>query len=437
MIPHANRRHFLGQLGAALAAGGLGAWSADECLAADRVPSSGRSLPGLAAFDQVMQEFFEANHPLGASLAVAYRGRLVYAKGFGHGDLAGEQPVQPTSLFRIASLSKPITATAVMKLVQTGKVQLDQPIVPLLKLDFLEEDPQSWADPRLAEVTVRHCLQHTGGFDLNKSGDPFSMSHQIRAALGVDFPLSKDDLLRFTLTRKLDFDPGSQYAYANIGYLLLGQLIEQLSGQTYEQYVQDEILHPLGIRRMRLARTRKEDAAEGEVQYRDAKGRTGANVLGLESDKPVPFPYGIERIENISAAGGWLASAVEVTRFASGLFFPQRRPVLAKETLTEMFAKPRISGPSPDWNGAYYASGWLVRPVPAALLPWNCWHEGQLAGVSSLLVCRADGVCWTVLFNQDFAPDDKTLASKIDPQLHLPASSIGRWPAGDLFDRYL
>ncbi|MBA2117974.1 serine hydrolase domain-containing protein [Bremerella alba] len=437
MPERTDRRQFLARLGAAVSASGLGAWSADKGHAADSVTANGDSLPGLAAFDTLMERFFDENQPLGASLAVAYQGRLVYAKGFGYADLARKQHVQPTSLFRIASLSKPITAAAVMKLVEAEKVQLDQPIVPLLALDFLEDDPQSWADPRLADITVRHCLQHTGGFDKQASGDPLALSHQIRDALDVTFPLSQDNLLQFALTRKLDFDPGHQYAYANIGYLMLGRLIEQLSGQTYQAYVQQEILHPLGIRSMQLARTLKEDAAPAEVQYRDAKGRTGPNVLGLESEDPVPFPYGIERIENVSSAGGWLASAVEVTRFASGLFFPQGKPLLNKQSQEQMFAKPHISGATPDWNGAYYGCGWLVRPVQGKLLPWTCWHTGQLAGVSSLLVARADGVCFTVLFNQDFNPEGQTMSVTIDPLLHAPASGVGRWPAGDLFTRYL
>jgi len=432
-----QRRQFLTRLSAIIATGSFGAWSAQRCDAADDVVSTGRSLPGLDAFDELMQQFFEKNQPLGASLAVAYRGRLVYAKGFGFADLDGKHPVQPTSLFRIASLSKPITAAAVMKLSQDDKVGLDQPIVPLLELDFLPQDQEQWADPRLAEISVRQCLQHTAGFDMAVSGDPFAMSRPVRVALDVEFPLSKENLLQFALTRKLDFDPGHKYAYANIGYLMLGRLIEQRSGQTYEEYVQQNILHPLGIRRMQLARTLKEDAAEGEVQYRDAKGRTGANVLGLESTDWVPFPYGIERIENISSAGGWLASAVDVTRFASQLTYPHRRPLLTQESLEQMFGAPQISGPKPDWQGAYYGCGWVVRPAEGMPLPWSYWHTGQLAGVSTLLVARADGVCFAVLFNQDYAPDGQTLAGHVDPLLHPPANGVGRWPAGDLFDRYL
>ncbi|QDU78121.1 Penicillin-binding protein 4* [Bremerella volcania] len=432
-----NRRRFLTRLGAALSVSGLGAWSAGRSEAAENVTSTGQSLPGLAAYDLLMEKFFQENEPLGASLAVAYRGRLVYAKGFGFADLARESHVQPTSLFRIASLTKPITAVAVMKLAEQGKLTLDQPIVPLLNLDFLPEDAQEWADPRLAEITVRQCLQHTGGFDKEVSGDPFAISRPVKVALGVDFPLSKEDLLRFALTRKLDFDPGQKSAYANIGYLMLGRLIEQQSDQAYDEYVQQQVLHPLGIRRMQLARTLKEDAAEGEVQYRDSKGRTGANVLGLESTQWVPYPYGIERIENLAPVGGWLASSIDLVRFTSGLFFPTGDPILSRASLKTMFAPPKIDGKKFSGNEAYYACGWLTRPSPDSHLPWTCWHTGSLTGVSTLLVSRADGVSWCVLFNQDRAPDGQAYASKIDGPLHAPANSASNWPEGDLFAQYL
>lgn len=433
-----DRRRFLARLTTLLSTGSVLAGLTEHCSAADKVTSKGESLAGLAAYDRLMETFFEENQPLGASLAVAYRGRLVYAKGFGQADLDGKRQVQPTSLFRIASLSKPVTAVAVMKLVEEGKVTLDQPIVPLMNLDFLPEDPQQWADPRMADITLRHCLQHTGGFDKDRSGDPFAMSRPVKVSLGVDFPLSQEDLLRFTLTRNLDFDPGQKHAYANIGYLMLGRMIEQQSGQAYDQYVQREILQPLGIHRMQLAKTLKEDAAPGEVEYRDAKGRTGANVLGLKSTDWVPFPYGIERIENLAPVGGWLASSVDLVRFTSGLFFPEGDAILSRESLQTMLAPPKINGQKPSGKKAYYyACGWLTRPSPGSVLPWTCWHNGRLTGVSTLLVSRADGISWCVLFNQDTAPDGQAFASKIDSPLHAPANAIGDWPEGDLFAEYL
>lgn len=418
-----------------LAAAGDGSWAL--CEEADRdVPSTGQALPHLSQFDRLMTAFMAEQKPLGASLAIAFRGRLVYAKGFGHADLERQDQVEPTNLFRLASLSKPVTAAAVMKLVEQGKVDLDQPLIPELGLTFLSDDPRQWADPRLAQITPRQCLQHTAGFDKAISGDVLAQSHRVRHELNREFPLKIDDLLRFALSRPLDFPPGQRYAYANVGYLLLGRLIEQASGTAYETFVRHEILRPLGIHRMRLASTLKENKAPGEVEYLDARGRTGPNVLGLPEEEVVPFPYGIERIENIQAAGGWLGSAVDMVRFATGLFgFLEDTRLLEPKTLQTMLAPP----PWAQATGAevYYSGGWLTRPASEKRLPATTWHMGELAGVSTLLVSRADGVTWAVLFNQDRAPDGQTLAAKIDPLLHAPADQVKTWPKGDLFPTFL
>ncbi|MBI1248678.1 serine hydrolase [bacterium] len=436
MIPFSSRRTFLARCSAILPAMVAGALVTDTEAADETVTPTGKSLEGLSGFDTTMQRFFEENKPLGASLAVACHGRLVYAKGFGHADLARTRAVEPTSLFRIASLTKPITSVAVFKLVEQGKVDLDQPIAPLLELDCFSGKPETWDEPRLAKVTVRNCLQHTAGFDSAISGDPLTLSHRIKAKLNIEFPLSLEDLLRFSLTRPLDFNPGERFAYSNLGFLMLGRMIEKVSGQSYEQFVTKQILEPSGISRMRLARTLPKDRAPGEVEYRDAQKRLGRNVLGGDTGKLVPFTYGAERVENLTACGGWLATSVDLVRFTSTLFFPEGKPVLSQESLKEMFAPPTIAGKSSK-QPAFYACGWLVRPKRESLLPWTCWHNGGLAGVSTLLVSRADGISWAVLFNQDTAPDGQRLAAKIDPLMHVPANLVTSWPEGDLFSAYL
>src|SRR6516164_7678405 len=134
---------------------------------------TGRAEPGLAAYDELMHGFLREHKPPGAALAVTYHGRLVYARGFGHADLEKREPVEPGSLFRIASISKPFTATAVMHLVEKQKLNLDDRVFPHLKLDaHLAHGAK--VDPRLHEIRVQQCLQHTAGWDRDKSWDPMS-----------------------------------------------------------------------------------------------------------------------------------------------------------------------------------------------------------------------------------------------------------------------
>ena len=182
LSPCLTRRRFL-----ATAAAGLALW---QCGQRAYGQVTGPVMPKLAAYDDLMTAFMREHRPPGAALAVAYHGRLVYARGFGHADLEKHEPVRPASLFRIASVSKPFTATAVMHLVEQGKLQLDERVFPILKLQpHLERGAR--LDPRWHDITVRHCLQHTAGWNRDKSFDPMSAetAEQVAKALRVPLPI--------------------------------------------------------------------------------------------------------------------------------------------------------------------------------------------------------------------------------------------------------
>src|SRR5262249_15197351 len=133
-----------------------------------RIVVTGAAIPGLEPFDTLMTSFVEENKVQGASLAVTRNGQLMYARGFGHADVKNSQPVQPDALFRIASVSKPLTAVAIMQLVAQKKLKLDDKVMDRMKLTpFLA--PGARPDPRWKQITVRQCLQHTGGRDTGKS----------------------------------------------------------------------------------------------------------------------------------------------------------------------------------------------------------------------------------------------------------------------------
>src|SRR5262245_6313948 len=129
--------------------------------------------PELEAFDRMLSKFL-ADHKLpGVAAAVAKDGRLVYARGFGHADREHHEPMHAGALFRIASLSKPVTAAAVLHLVDQGKLKLTDHVFDVVGLaPHFERSGRP--DPRLRRVTVLECLQHTGGWDRDKSLDPMS-----------------------------------------------------------------------------------------------------------------------------------------------------------------------------------------------------------------------------------------------------------------------
>lgn len=432
--PRQSRRQFLAS------AAGLAAWPlANQILAAP----TGSAVPKLAAYDELMEAFVRQHKPPGAALAVAYHGRLVYARGFGLADVEKREPVHPKSLFRIASISKPFTATAVMHLTQQGRLKFEDRVLALLKPLKLQPHFERGArmDPRWHEITVRQCLQHTGGWNRDKSFDPMSAdtAEAVAKALKVRLPITPRQIIRYMLGKPLDFAPGTAYVYSNFGYCVLGRVIEAVTHKPYHEFVAETIFSPLGIRGMRLGKNLLRDRAPGEVRYYDSKRRTGRAISGPEIGKQAPLPYGVECVETMDANGGWIASAVDLLRFATALDDPKHCRILKEETLLAQLAPPPgpvSHGPKGKPKDAYYACGWDVRPVPKQPDRFTKWHTGGLAGTSTLLVCRNDGIDWAALFNCDADKQGKAFADMIDPLLHKPANEIRDWPEVDLFARF-
>ena len=188
-----------------------------------------------------MHEFMKEHRVPGASIAVTHQGRTVFARGYGSSDIAAKEIVQPTSLFRIASISKPITAIAILQLCEQGKLQLEDPVFSLLGIR-LNAEKKNGSDPRLAEITVQHLLQHRGGWDRNLSFDAMFKSISFAQQQGVAPPATQEVVIQAMLKQPLDFSPGERYAYSNFGYCLLGRVIERLSGMSYESFVKQNVL---------------------------------------------------------------------------------------------------------------------------------------------------------------------------------------------------
>ncbi len=346
-------------------------------------------------------------------------------RGFGFGDVEKHQAVEPDSLFRIASISKPFTAAAILQLQERGKLRLEDHAFEMLGLPpHLEAGAK--VDVRLSQVTIRQLLHHRGGFDRDVSLDPMFDSLNIARAIGTKPPAGPREIIEYMMGRPLDFDPGTREAYSNFGYCVLGRVIEKASGLSYAAYLEREVLLPLGIRRMRLGKSLEKDRADGEVHYYPRQERQVKSVMG--DGGRLPVAYGGWCLESMDAHGGWLASAPELVRFASALGDAGHCPILKGPTIDEMFRPYDSNGPA---NDAYYACGWEVRPVGKGKM--NTWHAGLLDGTASLLVRRHDGLVWAVLFNSDLAANKKPLAELIDPLIHPVADGIKSWPEGREF----
>ncbi len=382
----------------------------------EAAPITGAADARCAPLDELMSSFIQEHHVPGAALAVARNGRLLYSRGFGYADTAAKEPVQPDSLFRVASISKPLTSAAIMRLVEQGKLSLEDHPFALLNVMPALKDGQK-PDARLAKITVRDLLSHAGGFDRGKSGDPMFEARRIARDLHIPSPPPPRDIIRWVAAHPLDFDPGTKSDYSNFGYCVLGRIVEQAGGEPYERYIQEHILRPLGVTRMRIGRTLEAGRAEGEVHYYTTEN--GGPTVFDSSPAFAPNPYGSWCLESMDSHGGWIASAPDLVRFAAGLGIEGR--VLKKESLSALWARPAYADPT---AAAYYSFGWMVRPAGGSA---NTWHNGSLPGTATLLVRRHDGFVWAVLFNSR----EGDPAGKIDGLIHQAVDAVKEWPQGE------
>jgi len=155
-------------------------------------------------------------------------GRMLLEKSYGLAIEGWKVPNSPQTRFELASVSKQFTAAAILQLVEAGKVSLDDPIAK-----YYTEAPQAWKG-----VTIHELLTHTSGIPNNKLGD---------YSKGIATPYTPDELIQTFRNRPLDFAPGTKWAYTNTEYYLLAWLIEQVSGETYGDYLVHHIFEPLGM----------------------------------------------------------------------------------------------------------------------------------------------------------------------------------------------
>ncbi|HUV65878.1 MAG TPA: serine hydrolase domain-containing protein [Sedimentisphaerales bacterium] len=372
---------------------------------------TGPDVPALSAFDETMKEFIVSREVSAGALAITYRGRLVFARGYTWAK-ADSPTIEPTSLFRIASLSKPITSAAVLRLVEDKRLKLDDRVLDALP--FGPPEGQS-IDPNLQKVTILHLLQHLGGWDRDKTFDPMFADKKISKAFRSPLPIAQADIITFMNGQPLQYEPGTKYAYSNYGYCLLGRVIEQKTSMRYEDYVQNAILSRLGIHGMQIGRSKLEDRAAAEARYDSDRQRA----------------YGGFNLENMDSHGGWLASAPQLVRFASAFDDPCNCPILSAASIEAMFALPQTIARGQYKAGEpYYACGWNVRDYGNGRR--NTWHTGSLPGTYSFMARWANGVDCVALFNRR-TPD----IAKIDGLLRKTVESVANWPDDDLFAEML
>lgn len=388
------------------------------------IPLTGIDVPSLSELDRLMMRLMTQYSVVGGALAIAKDGRLVYARGFGFADKETNQAVQPDSLFRIASVSKPITAVAALKLYEEGKLDLDAQAFSVLS--DLRPPMGISPDPRVREITVRQLLQHTSG--LVRSGFGASRENiEAAHALGVMPPASSEIIVRYGLTKPLDFAPGTRAGYSTLGYVALGRVIERVQERKYEEYVKQRVLAPAGVSRMQIGETLPHERVLGEVRYYDTPGAPLAPSV-YPPHLLIPRPY-VFYLKGVESGGGWIASSIDLLRFVTTIDGQRPPALLNPQTVALMTARPD----RPDALNAlsYFGLGWLIKSTSKGL-EWR--HSSSLVGTRSLLVRRADGVSWAVAFNSE--PISDRFLTELDQSISQMLDTVNEWPTHDLFGEY-
>ncbi len=381
-------------------------------------PVTGRSAAVLNDIDASVMGILQNNNVPGCQFAFSKNGKILYSKGFGYACKEKKTPVEPKHLFRIASVSKPMTAVAIMKLVEDSELALDDRAFSILREFAPAKDK---ADSRLFDITIRNLLEHSGGFTTDNGDPQIDYLRKAADAMGRPRPADAETIIRYVATQPLNFDPGTGGRYSNLGYNILGRIIEAVSGTSYEQFMRDEVFNTAGMKSIELGRTKLKDQHVDEVYYFD--GMPEAYSIFEDEPDPVPWSYGGKYyVEAFDAHGGWISTANDLLKFACAVdgreFNPQ---ILKKETTAEMIERPDFF---PSDCNEWYAKGWSVHEE------FDRWtHYGGLEyGTASGIFRLPHGV--NAAFVANHMPRDHAIyANMLD--LACSISQRNDWPEED------
>lgn len=340
------------------------------------------------AVDQYMQGQLVAQRIPGATVVVVKEGQVIYARGYGYANLASALPVKSEDRFEIGSITKSFAASAIMLLVQDGKMALDD------KLEqYIDGSPAQWSG-----ITIRQVLNHTAG--IQRDADEATLK-----AVASNQVIGEDALLARIKGYPLTGAPGAKFSYSNVGYYLIGFVIRKVSGKHYFDFLQECVFTPLGMSTARLIAPNLSSSgfATGytiENNRRVAVRMTDAQLLGLSL-----------------AAGGIQLSAMDMAKWDAALYTEK---ILKKESLDQMWTNSALvqaaSGTEPD---IYYGLGWQLRTQGG--MRW-VYHSGGMPGhVSEMIRYPDQKMTVIVLLNLDGNANPRTVGRSVarlfDPAL--------------------
>ena len=360
--------------------------------------------PELHAMDSIMQRYLKRWEIHGAQLAISRHDSLLYARGFGYADKDRKIPMEPSYIMRMASVSKLVTATGIMKLRDMGKIRLSDKVFGpkgILNDTFYVN---SIRDKRYFDITVEQLLRHKAGFT-NYAGDAIFSTRYIIQQNHLTTPPDHRTLLRIVLRRHLGYTPGAAQRYCNIGYTLLSLIIEKRTGMSYNDFMQRYVLNPAGCYDFHIAGNYLKDRRPNETVYYMHSSSVPVPEFN-NSGRMVVRCYGENDITTALGAGAWVASAAELCRLVASIDGDRIVPDVISPQAVKLMTQEM-----PDHQ---FSLGWNFTPRNR---PWI--RTGSLVGTSALVLRYPDGECWVFITNTStwkghkFSQDTMALFEKL------------------------
>ncbi len=309
-----------------------------------------------ATFDSMLNKLFKPDGPGGTAL-VSRKGKVIYKKAFGMADLELNVPMHSDMIFRIGSITKQFTAVAILQLAGKGKLSLQDDI-----RKFIPDYPTQGHT-----ITIEHLLTHTSGIK-SYTGMPVFESMMRK-------DMKPQEIIDVFKNEKMEFAPGTRWKYNNSAYILLGYIIEKVSGKSYEEYVKENLFIPAGMtnsgygNELRIIKNRAKGYQENNDVYENA------NYLSMT------LPY---------AAGSLISTVEDLWKWNQAL---HSHKLLSKTWLDKAFTAYKLS----TGKSTYYGYGWAVNPVQGSTA---IEHGGGINGfLTDAIYLPAEDVFVAVLSN--------------------------------------
>jgi CubicO group peptidase (beta-lactamase class C family) len=314
--------------------------------------------PDFAAIDRYVEQERQATNMPGLALGIVQGDQVVHLKGFGVADPSG-RAVTPQTPFIIGSLTKSFTALAIMQLVEAGKVDLDAPVQRYLPWFRVADEQAS------ARIIVRHLLNQTSGLPTTP-GNAYLWRRDVSAS-------ALENEVRAVRTISLTYPPGTTYQYCNLNFSTLGLIVQTVTGETYEQYVQEHILAPLGMH--------NSFASPDEAQR---NGLSTGYKFWFGRPVPVDEPYNRAGVP----AGFISASAEDMAHYLVAQLNGGRYSAATLLSAAGIAELHRPAAPRGSRSGDSYAMGWAVSELNG--VP-TVWHEGSTNAFKANMILVPEG----------------------------------------------